>query len=101
MAYYRTGGSVRPELKKASEWEEYKALGDVIPGWISYRFHYSVSLPSSRVYGLATPSFQYPREPEPKPYEGHISTPTEKLLMWQPMAITIMFLALLVSIAVW
>jgi hypothetical protein len=36
-----------------------------------------------------------------KPYEGHIHTPGEKLLIWEPWAVTITFLALIASIAVW
>jgi hypothetical protein len=36
-----------------------------------------------------------------KVYENYIHTPTEKLLTWEPMAVTITFVALVVAIAVW
>ena len=36
-----------------------------------------------------------------KAYENHIHTPTENLLTWEPMAVTITFIALVVAIAVW
>ena len=36
-----------------------------------------------------------------KAYENYIHTPTENLLTWEPMAVTITFIALVVAIAVW
>ena len=85
---------------------------EIIGGWSSYKM-YSDAVMSTSLESAGSivdvwrhvgerPMRQFFHYEEPKlAYVNHISTPTEKLLTWQPMAITITFIALVVSIYVW
>ena len=81
-----------------------------ISGGTSYKIYYDASMLMALNNGITDvwrnvgerPTRQFFQYEIPGPlYQGHISTPTEKLLTWQPMATTITFFALIASIAVW
>lgn len=84
-------------------------MNETISGWSSYKMYSEATMSLRLEPGSIIDMWKHvdgPRQvfhyEEPASvYEGYIHTPVENLLTWQPMAVTITFIALVASIAVW